>query len=314
MPAMAARAGIAALALGSLLAGCATAPPAAPPPGDWCEVRPRIGLALGGGGARGLAHLGVLRVLEQERIPIDLVVGTSVGSLIGALYADSGRVLDAEFHAITVDKSDFFDYGALALLSGGLAKGEGIERFLTTHLAHATLESLAVPFGAVATELATGRTVVFERGSVARAVRASSAIPGVFAPVDIEGVLYVDGGVTEPVPARVARKKGAEIVIAVAIPAAVNGEVGSNPVAVAMQAVALMSAEIAKLRSAEADVVIRPEVGDVAYDDFSQKKRLIEAGEAAARAALPELRAAIQSKSRRVPVDGAAPRGAAGRP
>lgn len=107
-------------------------------------VPPRIGLALGGGGARGFAHLGVLRVLEQEKIPVDLVVGTSVGSLIGALYADSGRVLDAEVLALMVTQEDLFDYGALAFFSGGLAKGEGIEAFLRQHLRHQAIEEFAV--------------------------------------------------------------------------------------------------------------------------------------------------------------------------
>jgi NTE family protein len=278
---------------------CAEAPPpktTAPPALQL--VPPRIGLALGGGGARGFAHLGVLRVLEQEKIPVDLVVGTSVGSLIGALYADSGRVLDAEVLALLVTQEDLFDYGALAFFSGGLAKGEGIETFLRRHLKHQAIEEFAVSYGAVATELRTGKTVVFDRGAVAPAVRASSAIPGVFVPVEIAGVTYVDGGVTDPVPADVARLRGADLVIAVAIPPAVPREPPRNPIAVAYHAVTLMSAEIGRLRAAEADVVIEPIVGDVAYDDFSRRKQLIEAGENAARQALPAIRAAIAAKSR----------------
>jgi len=267
-------------------------------------VRPRIGLALGGGGARGFAHVGVLRVLEQEKIPIDLVVGTSVGSLIGALYADTGRVLDAEFHALTVTEKDLFDYGPLAFFAGGLARGDGIERFLREHLRNATFEGMAVPFGAVATELRSGRTVLFDRGPVAPAVRASCAIPGVFVPVEVAGVMYIDGGVTDPVPADVARWKGAELVIAVAIPPAVAGEISRNPVAVAYHAVNLMAAEIGRLRASEADVLIEPDVGDVAYDDFSRKKLLIEAGEEAARRALPAIRDAIVAKSRARPAPG----------
>ena len=265
------------------------------------EVPPRIGLALGGGGARGFAHIGVLRVLEQERIPIDVVVGASVGSLIGALYADSGRVLDAEFLAIEVTKEIFFDFGAMPIFSGGLAKGEGIAAFLTENLRHATFEAMPVRFGAVATELRTGRTVVFEQGSVAQGVRASSAIPGVFVPVEIGGELYVDGGVSDPVPADAVRARGAGLVIAVAIPAAVRDHAPSNPVGIVLQSIAILSARLQDLRAREADVLIVPDVGDVAYDDFTQKKRLIEAGEAAARAALPELRAAIRARTRLVP-------------
>ena len=262
------------------------------------DIRPTIGLALGGGGARGFAEIGVLRVLEQEKIPIDLVVGTSVGSLIGAFYADTGSVLDAEFLAVTVEEEDLFDYGALAFFSGGLVKGERLERFLTTHLKHRTIEEMAVRFAAVATELRTGKTVAFERGAIAPAVHASCAIPGVFVPVQIGGVTYVDGGVTNPIPADIARAMGAHIVIAVAIPAAVPEDVPQNPVAVAYHSTTIMAGEIGRLRAREADVVIEPDVGDVAYDDFSLKKRLIADGEAAARAALPAIRREIWDRTR----------------
>ncbi len=281
---------------------CRTAAPAAPPPTPMIEALPKIGIALGGGGARGFAHIGVLRVLEQEKIPVDVVLGTSVGALIGALYADSGRVLDAEFLATEVGKEDFFDFGALPIFSGGLAKGEGIEAFLTAHLRHSTFESMPVRFGAVATELRTGRTVVFEQGSVAQGVRASAAIPGVFVPVEIGGELYVDGGVSDPVPADAVRARGAEVVIAVAIPAAVRDRAPSTQVGIVLQSIAILSSRLQEMRAREADVVLVPEVGDVAYDDFTQKKRMIEAGEAAARAALPELRAAIRAKTRLIPL------------
>lgn len=290
------------LSLAVLGAGCRTATPP-PPTVQMVEVPPRIGLALGGGGARGFAHIGVLRVLEQEKIPVDVVLGTSVGALIGALYADSGRVLDAEFLATEVGKETFFDFGALPLFSGGLAKGEAIATFLTTHLRHATFETMPVRFGAVATELRTGRTVVFEQGSVAQGVRASAAIPGVFVPVEIGGELYVDGGVTDPVPADAVRARGAELVIAVAIPAAVRDRAPSSPVGVVLQSITILSVRLQELRAREADVLIVPDVGGFAYDDFTQKKRLIEAGEAAARAALPELRAAIRARTRLVPAD-----------
>lgn len=286
------------------LGGCgSTAPgPAAPLVTRVETVPPKVGLALGGGGARGFAEIGVLRVLEQEKIPIDVIAGTSVGSLIGAFYADTGSVLDAEFLAVAVEEADIFDVGALAVFSGGLVKGERLERFLTAHLKHTVIEEMAVPFAAVATELRTGRTAVFRRGAVAPAVHASCAIPGVFVPVEIGGVTYVDGGVTNPIPADVAREMGAEVVIAVAIPAEVPPRTPRNPIAVAYHAATLMAAEIGRLRAREADIVISPDVGDVAYNDFSQKKRLIDAGEAAARAALPLVRDMIAGHTRTVAV------------
>jgi NTE family protein len=285
-----------------LTSSCRTAAPAAPAPMPMIEVLPKVGIALGGGGARGFAHIGVLRVLEQEKIPVDVVVGTSVGALIGALYADSGRVLDAEFLATEVGKETFFDFGAMPIFSGGLAKGEALADFLTGNLRHSTFETMPVRFGAVATELRTGRTVVFEQGSVAQGVRASSAIPGVFVPVEIGGELFVDGGVTDPVPADAVRARGADVVIAVAIPAAVRDRAPSTPVGIVLQSIAILSSRLQELRAQEADVVIVPDVGDVAYDDFTQKKRMIEAGEAAARAALPGLRAAIRAQTRLVPL------------
>lgn len=280
---------------GLAAAGCMKRRPAALP--EAAGQRPKIGLALGGGGARGFAEVGVLRVLEQEKIPIDLVVGTSVGSLIGALYADSGRVLDLEFEAIAVQEEDLFDRSLRSLWSGGLVKGERLEAFLQARLKHKTIESLPIPFAAVATDLSSGRTVVLDRGEVPRAVHASAAIPGLFVPVEWNGRTLVDGGVTDPVPAAIARQRGADVVIAVSIPPGISGESPRNPIQIALRAVTLMSAEIGTCRGREADVLITPEVGNIAYDDFSQKKRLLEAGSAAARAALPQIREAMAKKS-----------------
>jgi NTE family protein len=232
-------------------------------------------------------------------VPIDVVVGTSVGSLIGALYADTGRSLDLEFTALTVTNEDLFDYKALAILSGGFVKGERLEEFLDQRLKNKQIEQFALPFAAVAADLRTGETVVFERGPVARAVHASAAIPGVFVPVTVDGRVLVDGGVTNPVPADVARRLGADVVIAVAIPAAAPAKPPATPIEVAYHAVTVMAAEIGRLRAREADVVITPDVGDVAYDDFTRKKQLIEAGEAAATAALPAIKAAIAAHVRK---------------
>jgi len=259
---------------------------------------PRVGIALGGGGARGFAEIGVLRVLEQERIPVSAVAGTSVGALVGALYADTGRVLDAEFHAVALQESDIFDYAISSVLSGGLIKGDRLEDFLRMRLRNNQIERMAVPFAAVAVDLRTGQSMIFTHGPVVPAVHASAAIPGVFVPVTIEGRTYVDGGVVDPVPADAARQLGAELVIAVAIPPDIPQETPTNPLVIAYRAVTMMASQIGDLRAREADIVIRPEVGDVAFDDFSQKKQLIESGEVAARVALPKIRELIQAKTR----------------
>ena len=297
-----------------LMAACAGAPPPVSSPSTsprqpqaTREVKPKVALVLGGGGARGFAHLGVLRALEQEKIPIDIVVGTSVGSLIGALYADTGNVLDLEYTALTIRKEDLFDYQAMAVFSGGFIKGEALEQFLRARLRHSSIEAFKVPFAAVAVDVRTGETVVFDHGPAAPAIHASCAIPGAFVPVQYQGRTFVDGGVTNPLPADVARKMGAEVVIAVAIPAAVPSQAPTNPVSVAYQSTMIMSAEIGKLRARESDIVITPAVGDVAYDDFSQNKRLIDAGVAAAQKAMPAIYSAIAAKTRWVPAEEQSP-------
>lgn len=291
-------------------AGCASLHPTTetpsartPPPSPvYRDVLPKVGIALGGGGARGFAEVGVLRVLEEEKIPIDLVVGTSVGSLIGAFYADTGSARNLEAIALSVEESDIFDYGLLSVFSGGFIKGERMERLLQSRMRHKTIETLPVPFTAVAVDLRTGAPIGFERGSVARAVHASSAIPGVFVPVEIGGHTYVDGGVASLVPTDFARRKGAEVLIAVSISPALPATAPSTPLEIAFHAVTIMSANIGRLCSADADVTIHPDVGNVAYDDFSQKRRLMEAGAQAARTALPAIRAAIAAKTKRMTV------------
>ena len=302
-PSTAVRSRFVALALTLLAAGCSrqAAPPPAFKPPPPVPVRPRVGLALGGGGARGFAHVGALRVLEQEKIPIDLVVGTSVGSLVGALYADRGSVMDAELSALSVEQEDLFDTTLFPLFQGGLVKGKRLEEFLRRNLKHAAIEAMAVPYAAVAVDLDSGETVVFRQGEAALAIHASCAIPGVFVPVTIGARTFVDGGVANPVPASVARELGADVVIAMAVPPPAPKPPARNQLAVAYHAVSLMSTEIGRLRAGEADVVIEAKVGQVDFDDFSQKRRLIEAGEAAARAALPAIRAAIAARTRLVP-------------
>lgn len=276
-------------------------PPAAPQ--VFQEVPPKVGIALGGGGARGFAEVGVLRVLEQERIPVDMVAGTSVGSLIGALYCDTGSVVDLEFTSVKVEAEDLFDYSTLSFFSGGFVKGEKLEAFLEANLKHKSIEAFRIPFAAVAVELRTGGTTAFLQGDAARAVHASAAIPGVFVPVQIDGRTYVDGGVTDPVPVDVVRRMGAEVVIAVPISRAIPSRTPQNPIEVALQTSIIMSSEIEACRVHEADVVISPDVGTVGFDDFSRKRELFEAGMKAARASLPAIREAIAAKTRRIPVE-----------
>jgi NTE family protein len=279
-----------------ILTSCAAhkAPLAEEPP------KPRIALVLGGGAARGFAHVGVIRALEQEKIQIDMVIGTSVGSLIGAIYANDLNSFELEWTAFALDKDSLFDYGILSAFAGmGLAKGEKLEEFVKTKIATKNIENLKLPFAAVATDLNRGTRIVLDRGSVAMAVHASSAIPGVFEPVELQGRLLVDGGVLDNLPIAVAREKGADIVIAVDVSENVANFNITNLVDVMLQAVNIMSSENVKYTKKEADVLISPAVGNVAMLDFSQKKRCMQAGIDATQKAMPEIRKKIEAWARK---------------
>ena len=262
--------------------------------------KPKVALVLGGGAARGFAHIGVIRELEQEKIPIDLIVGTSVGSLIGAIYAAEKNSFDLEWTAFQLEKDSIFDYGILNAFSGmGIAKGEKLEAFVRSKVPVANIEDLKIPFAAVATDLNRGTRVVLDKGSVATAVRASSAIPGVFQPVSFQGKLLVDGGVVDNIPVDVAREKGADIVIAVDIGQQVINFNIADIIDVMLQSITIMGAENARFQSKGADVLIAPKIGDVGMLDFTQKKRCMQAGIEAAQAAMPEIKAKIEEWGRK---------------
>jgi NTE family protein len=262
--------------------------------------KPKIALVLGGGAARGFAHVGVIRALEQEKIPIDMIVGTSVGSIIGAIYANNLNSFELEWTAFTLEKDSLFDYGILNAITGmGMAKGQKLEEFVKTKITATNIESMKLPFAAVATDLNRGTRVVLDRGSVAKAVHASCAIPGIFEPVDYQGRLLVDGGVLDNIPIDVAREEGADIVIAVDISENVANYNITNFVDVMLQAVSIMSHENVKYKKEEADVLIAPAVGTVAMLDFSQKKRCMQAGIDAAQLAVPEIKKKIEEWAKR---------------
>jgi NTE family protein len=289
------------LAALALAAACRTAPPVPPPAAAAPDVpEPRIALVLGGGAARGFAHIGVIRVLEQERIPVDLVVGTSVGSLIGAIYASDKDSFELEWTAFQLEKDDLFDFGLVnAFIGMGYARGEKLESFVKARVKQPTIEQLRIPFAAVATDLNWGERVVLDRGPVARAVRASSAIPGVFEPVMHQGKLLVDGGVVDNIAVDVAREKGADLVVAVDISENLGNTNIKNLVDVMLQATNIMFARnVAALRGG-ADVLVTPAVGDVGTLDFTQKKRCMQAGIEAGRKAVPAIRKAVEEWKRK---------------
>jgi NTE family protein len=265
--------------------------PVGPPP------KPKIALVLGGGAARGFAHVGVIRALEQEKIPIDMIVGTSVGSLIGAIYAADLNSFDLEWTAFQLEKDDLFDFGVMNAVTGmGLAKGDKLEAWVKKHIKTTNIESMRIPFAAVATDLNWGQKVILDKGSVAKAVRASSAIPGVFQPVQHQGKFLVDGGVVDNIPISVAKAKGADIVIAVDISANLGNPNITNLVGVTLQATNIMFALNVEHSKRNADVLVTPTgIGDVGTLDFTQKKRCMQAGIEAARASVPNIRKAIEA-------------------
>jgi len=282
----------------AVLASCQTTEGPSVPPVDL--ARPRVALVLGGGAARGFAHIGVIRALEQEKVPIDLIVGTSVGSLIGAIYAYDANSMELEWTAFMLEKDSLFDYGLITAFTGmGVAKGDKLEEFVKSKVPVANIENLKIPFAAVATDLNRGTSVVLDKGSVARAVRASSAIPGVFNPVEYQGRLLVDGGVIDNIPVSVAREKGADIVIAVDISENVVNFNITNIVDVMLQSITIMGAVNAKTRKKESDVLISPKVGDVGMMDFTQKKRCMLAGIEATQKMMPEIKAKIEEWGRK---------------
>ncbi|MFH0787675.1 MAG: patatin-like phospholipase family protein [Pseudomonadota bacterium] len=271
--------------------GCGTVPPVKEHKGP-----PKIALVLGGGAARGFAHVGVIRLLEQEKIPIHMIVGTSVGSLIGALYASDPNGFNLEWLSFSIEKDDIFDY-SLIYSKMGPVQGERLEKFIQTKVKVKTMEQMKIPFYAVATDLNSGNTVVFEKGSVAKAVRASCSIPGIFQPLELGGKMYVDGGVTDNLPVDVARAKGADIIIAVTISKNIQNPQINTLIDVILQSINIMGRELVIYKSRGYDVLIEPNVGDVGMTDFSQKKRLMDAGIQAAKQALPRIKKLIEEKS-----------------
>jgi NTE family protein len=254
-----------------------------------------VGLALGGGAARGFAHIGVIQVLEEAGIRADFVAGTSAGSLVAALFAHGKNGAELANLALTMDEGAITDW---AFPSRGLIRGEALARYVREQTGGALIEAAKVPLGIVATDLDSGAGVLFQRGDTGLAVRASSAVPAVFQPVKIGEREYVDGGLVAPVPVRYARQMGAEMVIAVDISSPPDGASTSDTMRLLLQTFAIMGRSINRFELREADVVIRPPLVGVASGDFSSRVRAIRSGREAALALLPEIKAKFAQLAR----------------
>ncbi len=262
--------------------------------------KPRIALALGGGAAKGFAHVGVIRVLEQAGIQADIIAGTSAGSVVGAIYASgiSGEKLYRR--ALVLNEDELKDF---TLSGNGFLKGEKLQAFVNRQVGRKPIEALPRRFAAVATNFDSGERSVFRSGNTGLAVRASAAIPNVFQPVSIKGRRYVDGGLVSPVPVVAAREMGADIVIAVDISAKPvqrkSGLFGNLD-----QSLSIMNQAALALELKQADVILRPRVLSLGAADFDQRRRAIREGEKVGREALPVIRRIVAAWTQRAQLAG----------
>jgi NTE family protein len=255
------------------------------------KKRPLVGLALGGGMARGCAHIGVLRELEKHNIPIDLIAGTSVGSLIGGAYAAGLSPDQIEKMALTISWNDL---GRVTISKLGFYNSERTEEYIRKHFPVTEFEKARLPFGAVATDIQTGKMVIFTEGSLPLAIRASCAMPIFYTPVVVNGRMMVDGGLVGHIPASVARLMGADLVIAIDV----NSQHLPIPppthlFSVMSQALSVMGRTAVQYLYADADIVIRPQIEQVRPDDLSKAADMITAGEEAARRVIDKIKRSL---------------------
>jgi NTE family protein len=278
------------LALAGCIGGKPKPAPASHPTPVVMAPKPRIGLALGGGAAKGFAHIGVIKMLEANGIHADVVAGTSAGSVVGALYASGMDPFQMQEQAFGMDEAKIRD---VQFFSRGLVQGQKLQDYVNQLVGNRPIEKLKLPFAAVSTQLEDGHRTVFVRGNTGQAVRASSSIPGVFEPVEISGRHYVDGGVVSPVPVDAARQLGADLVIAVDISSKADGSNPQGMLGVVGQSISIMGQKLGEQELARADVVIRPKVNQIGATDFEQKNQAILEGERAALAAMPAIKAKL---------------------
>jgi len=295
---------LATLGAAALVAGCGstpTQPPApvaaAPAPVPLPPRHVKIALALGGGAARGFAHIGVIKALEAQGIVPDIVVGTSAGSVVGALYASGYNGFQLQKIALDMDETTISDWAIpFFSKSSGVLKGEALQAYVNKAVHNQPIEKLRIPFGAVATDLKTGQPILFRRGNTGMAVRASSSVPGVFQPVVIGGRTYVDGGLVAPVPVRFAKEMGAEFIIAVNISSATEAQATASSMDVLMQTFTIMGQRLNQHELKDADVVITPALGAMGSADFNGRNLAVLAGEQAAAGVMAELKARLKAK------------------
>ncbi len=254
------------------------------------EPRPRVGLALGGGFARGIAHVGVLRVLKENDIPIDYIAGTSVGALIATAYAGGSTIEEMEFQG---SATRFRDFGRWTISRMGMASNERLEDFVRRFTPLHHFDEMKIPLGIVATDLLAGESVHFTKGEIGPALRASCAYPGLFLPVEIDDRVLVDGFLTEAVPAVCVRDMGADFVIAVHLEPGLLANKPRNTIEVISRSFSIIQSNSHQPWRDATDVLIEPDVHSILWDEFVKTPALVAAGAEATKAALPRIRAAL---------------------
>lgn len=252
----------------------------------------RIAVVLGAGASRGFAHIGVLKVLEANRVPVHMIVGTSAGSFVGGLSAYGLTAFEIQKIALSLEKGDIVD---LMFPDNGFIGGEKLEEFVNTTVKNTPIEKFRLPFYAIAANIQTGQEAVFLKGNAGKAVRASCSVPGVFRPVTIADSMYVDGGTVSPIAVDAAKRYGADIVIAVDISADRDTRLPEGTIDTILQAVNIMHAKLSIKQLGSADVVIRPKVGYIGASDFEKRHEAILEGERAATEVLPEIQKIIEN-------------------
>jgi NTE family protein len=269
-----------------LFVGCAHKE--VPPP----QIKPpaKVALVLGAGASRGFTHIGAIKILEANRVPIHLIVGTSAGSFVGSLYAYGFNGFQLQSLSFSIEKGDIID---LTVPDKWFIKGEKLESYINHMVNNTPIEKMRTPFYAVATDIQSGEEVVFASGNTGMAVRASCSIPGIFQPVKIGDKYYVDGGLVSPVAVDYAKKMGADLIIAVDISIGANEAPPQTTMETIMQSIVIMYSKISQNQLARADVVIRPKVSHIGSTDFSKRHEAVLEGEKAALEAMPVIKKAL---------------------
>lgn len=250
--------------------------------GIFSPRKPVIGLVLGAGAARGFAHVGVIKALESQGIRPDLVVGSSAGSVIAALLASGASGNEINRLALNLDEATIADWGLpFAGRFGGLIKGDALQNMVNREVQNKTIEQMRIPLGIVATDLQSGKGILFRSGNTGLAVRASCSVPGVFQPAVISGKEYVDGGLVAPVPVSYARQMGATLVIAVNISSEPIHQDASGTLGVLQQTISIMQRSINQYELKNADIVIQPQLLQMGGSDFKSRNAAVLAGEIA---------------------------------